>query len=82
MAHGARNAVWLGKLGKHYGVSAAETYLDIEDPYWKFQIDFACACAYWQDENHQYQESKKIAGKESYDIGRELDRYRKQLSER
>jgi hypothetical protein len=74
--------VWLGKLGKHLGVSPAEMYFEITDPYWKFQVDFACACAYWEDENHQYDESKKHAKNESYDIGKELERYRQQLNER
>lgn len=45
-------------------------------------IDFACACAFWKDENHQYEKSKEAAKNESMDIEKELEKYRRQLSER
>jgi hypothetical protein len=70
-------------MGKMYGCSPAVHYMGIVSPtYMVTAIDFACSCAFWADENHQYEESKKHAKNESLDIGREMDKYRKQLSER
>lgn len=66
-----------------YGVSPSVHYMGIIGPTFLITaIDFACSCAYWTDENHQYEESKKHAKNESLDIDREIEKYRRQISER
>lgn len=54
----------------------------VEPTYLIAAIDFACSCAYWKDENYQYQKSKETAKNEALDIDREIEKYRRQMSER
>lgn len=46
-----------------------------------FALDLACACAHWEDENHQYKKSQETADNQGAAIGHELEQYRKQLNE-
>jgi len=45
-------------------------------------IDFACACAHWEDENAQYDKSKDTANDEAFQIGNVLDNYKKRLQKK
>lgn len=66
-----------------YGISPAVHYMDIVEPtYMIAAIDFACSCAYWKDENVQYEKSKEAAKNESLDIDKEIEKYRRQMSDR
>lgn len=62
----------LAMVGKLYKTPPSE-YLGIIDPYMAWAVDFGCACAYWENENHNLKVSTEKAKEQAGAIGEKVN---------
>lgn len=71
----------LGRMGKLFGKPPSD-YFNTDNQYVNVAINMACACAHWEDENHNYKKSQETAKEEAGSIADVLAKTREEMEGR
>jgi hypothetical protein len=69
-------------MGKLYGQTPSDYFEIVDNQSLNVAINYACAAAFWEDENYHYKKSKETAQNEAGAIDQVLEQATKQMNER